>query len=103
SREARSFAVGGDGLSAAWEENASVRPMTAAVTGMDIRPDSEIKNSRMRCQAVGARRLRRFNVGVVLDGREVQAEGTVKRPEGRAPVVSHGPTSEFGIRRNGFI
>ena len=56
-----------------------------------------MKNTQSQSQAIGARRLRRFSVRVVLDVREVQAEGTLKRPEGRAPALSHDSTSEFGF------
>jgi hypothetical protein len=42
-------------------------------------------------------RLRRFNVRVVLDAHEVQAERTLKPPEGRTPGVSHDFTVEFEL------
>jgi len=55
---------------------------------MNLKPISEVRKMQTRRQAVGARRLRRFNFRVVLGDRGVQAEWTWKRPEGRAPVNS---------------
>jgi len=56
-----------------------------------------MKKTQTQSQAVGARRLRRFSVRVVLDVREVQAGGTLKRPEGRAPLVPDNSTSLFAL------
>jgi len=62
-----------------------------------INPNSEMKNAPTQSRPVGARRLRRFSVRMVLDGRKVQPGCALKRPQGRAPVVLVNSTSEFGI------
>ena len=59
--------------------------------------NSEVKKTRDPSQSVGARRLRRFTARMVLDVRELQAWGTLKRPQGRAPFALHDSTSAFGM------
>jgi hypothetical protein len=66
--------------------------------GQHLNPNSEMKNAPTQSRPVGARRLRRFSVRMVLDGRKVQPGCALKRPQGRAPVVLVNSTSEFGLK-----
>jgi len=51
-----------------------------------------MKKARTDIQAIGARRLRRFGVRMVLRVREALPQWTLKRAEGRVPILPHDST-----------
>src|SRR2546426_311125 len=63
--------------------------------------NSEVKNTRDHRESVGARRLRRLTVRMVLGVRESQSWWTLKRPEVRAPFATHDSTSDLKMNTRG--
>jgi hypothetical protein len=82
----------------AYATKVCTRPSEGSRAQGAISPKTEVRKTCLSRRIAGARRSRRFTVGMVWCVFESLARWTLKRPEGRAPCTWRDLTSVFGIR-----
>jgi hypothetical protein len=85
--------------SSAWRRLSICRIAGWHPAGRPLIPKTEVERTRHPSRIAGARRSRRFTVGMVWCVFELLSRWTLKRPEGRAPCARRDSISVFGLIR----